>query len=1192
MKIRGLTAEQVDLRVEVFNTLMLKGMHQVCKTAANHMLALTAAGVSDGELSNAVDSLGGMNAQWGDYAESTLQPFLVKTAHEAGQAVATPLGVDADPQVQFLTQMEGWVSDFAGDMWQTAKTALITGAQDGESMAELANRVEQVTQVKAKKAHAIAQTAVIASINGGEWHQMMAMAKQFDVNGMKEWEATEDSHTRPAHHAADGQRVPIDSHFVVGGEFMLFPGDPTASASQVANCRCTTLYDLDVEDQITASQTSSETQTTASAVGINGLPAGQPLTAAVNAAFNAQHPRGKDGKFIKKGEGLPEHVLQGLIFAKKDITWDLWTPEEKDHFISEVNDVSLKQWDNLKTADKEHIKKLTSDAVDDGQHGAAKASLHLDKLVEDQGNSGALDDGSNVFDPNTPLPKPSESGAKAEIDKAFKDGKIGVNQQHKLQQTLDTKGEDAALAELHGYVNPTHDTPAAHHTPSTPSTPAAPTGSGEPLKITHGLIHAKHDTGATIAQSTTGTKIVWNGNSYDIITPSGDNGDKGVKKSKLYALLNTKYQYAQWKKPSATPSHTPTPTPAAPTPHVPHTSDSSHLNDQLDDAFGPLNTGLAPAPTGVSTSTVDSEYGGIVVTPASMMAMWNASGGGNIAQAIDKNGVKYTVSKASHTSGMFSVSKGDSPDKELLTHPEMKEFAESKGLMDWHLFTGNLMNAPHVAPPTPVAPTHTPSVVTAADVPSATKTQLYNYFKAEKVSPAWSGAKIYASMHAAKAKMAGDPKVAALSDSEMLKVLDIVESGKKASVNNHAYENKVKEWLKTPNGQKAFKQLNPAISTPPPSIAKKVAKKASPGLGTPAVSDPLGNTDVASSINQTTVFTAFKNATYGKYLNDKPEHIYWNAVQQSKVTPNSTPGSILTVVDAQSAKKFGVPDEKKFSEKVKKWLATPSGKKTAEEIKAGTYSPIVATPSYSSYGGSSYGGSYTHPANTPLNDKIPPIQKVEPYDPSKNYTWKKGADPNFPTINHSQAQKMVDSWSASQGPLKANQKSALRKYTGNSYSDMNDYLRGYSGATDTTHKDVQTAQAGMRLSEQPITLHRGNGWFSGWTNVAQVKSHLGEDFHQEAFFSSSIGGKSAFSGPINFVIECPPGTPMQYVKTFSKFGGEDEMLLGGNLTYRVVEVIEGNAAPDGSQHYNTKVTVRLRVIPPSANQISYGSAVS
>ena len=54
----------------------------------------------------------------------------------------------------------------------------------------------------------------------------------------KEWIAASDEKTRPTHRTADGQIVDQNAAFTVGGFSMMFPGDPSAPAKEVINCRC------------------------------------------------------------------------------------------------------------------------------------------------------------------------------------------------------------------------------------------------------------------------------------------------------------------------------------------------------------------------------------------------------------------------------------------------------------------------------------------------------------------------------------------------------------------------------------------------------------------------------------------------------------------------------------------------------------------------------------------------------------------------------------------------------------------------------------------------------------------------------------------------------------------------------------------------------------------------------------------
>lgn len=69
-------------------------------------------------------------------------------------------------------------------------------------------------------------------------HAVMAVAKHAGAADRKTWRAILDERTRDTHWVADGQTVPIDGEFTVGGVPMAFPGDPRAPARETVNCRC------------------------------------------------------------------------------------------------------------------------------------------------------------------------------------------------------------------------------------------------------------------------------------------------------------------------------------------------------------------------------------------------------------------------------------------------------------------------------------------------------------------------------------------------------------------------------------------------------------------------------------------------------------------------------------------------------------------------------------------------------------------------------------------------------------------------------------------------------------------------------------------------------------------------------------------------------------------------------------------
>lgn len=54
----------------------------------------------------------------------------------------------------------------------------------------------------------------------------------------KTWNSMEDDRVRPDHAEADGQEVALNDVFIVGGEAMTGPHDPSASDEQTYGCRC------------------------------------------------------------------------------------------------------------------------------------------------------------------------------------------------------------------------------------------------------------------------------------------------------------------------------------------------------------------------------------------------------------------------------------------------------------------------------------------------------------------------------------------------------------------------------------------------------------------------------------------------------------------------------------------------------------------------------------------------------------------------------------------------------------------------------------------------------------------------------------------------------------------------------------------------------------------------------------------
>lgn len=91
----------------------------------------------------------------------------------------------------------------------------------------------------AQRAPLIAQTEVVAA-SGLGGHVAAVAASRQGVQATRTWHSLLDGRERPAHGEADGQRREMDEAYVIGGERLMFPGDPSLGASpgMLIGCRC------------------------------------------------------------------------------------------------------------------------------------------------------------------------------------------------------------------------------------------------------------------------------------------------------------------------------------------------------------------------------------------------------------------------------------------------------------------------------------------------------------------------------------------------------------------------------------------------------------------------------------------------------------------------------------------------------------------------------------------------------------------------------------------------------------------------------------------------------------------------------------------------------------------------------------------------------------------------------------------
>jgi SPP1 gp7 family putative phage head morphogenesis protein len=183
-----------------------------------------------------------------------------KILSEHYQQVALHFGTQALKQVKsrrietksatFLNLMMEWVGRealrkatmIAATDSDDVRNAIRRGLDEGLGVAEIAKGIRESTSLTTYRASTVARTETHAAATFGSIESVRDAEQQLGIVMNKEWLATTDDRTRDAHLAADGQIVRTNEMFNVGGEMMDRPGDPSASAENVINCRCGIAY--------------------------------------------------------------------------------------------------------------------------------------------------------------------------------------------------------------------------------------------------------------------------------------------------------------------------------------------------------------------------------------------------------------------------------------------------------------------------------------------------------------------------------------------------------------------------------------------------------------------------------------------------------------------------------------------------------------------------------------------------------------------------------------------------------------------------------------------------------------------------------------------------------------------------------------------------------------------------------------
>lgn len=197
-----------------------------------------------GQVSGVLDKLHGDNyATIDKYLKSCYETGYIGTMYDiAKQGVPIIAPIDQAAAVKaILTDskiVEGYYNHLGVNYDKLKKTItqeISRGIASGLPYSDIARNINNVSSSGLYNAKRIARTEG-HRIQQTSSRDAQYAAKKKGCDVVKQWDASLDGRTRDSHARVDGEIRELDEKFSNG---LMFPGDPSGSAAEVINCRCT-----------------------------------------------------------------------------------------------------------------------------------------------------------------------------------------------------------------------------------------------------------------------------------------------------------------------------------------------------------------------------------------------------------------------------------------------------------------------------------------------------------------------------------------------------------------------------------------------------------------------------------------------------------------------------------------------------------------------------------------------------------------------------------------------------------------------------------------------------------------------------------------------------------------------------------------------------------------------------------------
>lgn len=184
---------------------------------------------------------------------SYIEGLLLSAMEEQIDISNSLIGAEIEKEMitaEWLRQLNVHLQFIQNTTVAAVQEAIVRGVENGDSIEQIAQRIQEIFIEAGKtRAAVIARTETLSSMNHAAFEVYKAAGVPY-----KSWSTILDGRERDTHNHAHGQRVRIDEPFDVGGDQLMFPGDPSGSPSEIINCRCTVLPEFDMERVVWTSQ--------------------------------------------------------------------------------------------------------------------------------------------------------------------------------------------------------------------------------------------------------------------------------------------------------------------------------------------------------------------------------------------------------------------------------------------------------------------------------------------------------------------------------------------------------------------------------------------------------------------------------------------------------------------------------------------------------------------------------------------------------------------------------------------------------------------------------------------------------------------------------------------------------------------------------------------------------------------------